>query len=193
MTNTESQTEKSELKTGITIIGGLLAVMWGVESIEWVLSTDWGRTYGILPRNPDGLWGLLLSPLLHGGFGHLIANSIPFAILGGLMMLRGVNEFVKATIQITILGGLCVWLIGASNSYHIGASGVIFGYMGFLLSIGIFERSIKGIAIALVAGFFYGGILWGVLPSEPGISWEGHLFGFLAGIASAKFLAKKKE
>ena len=109
------------------------------------------------------------------------------------MVTQGTGFFLKATIQISLLGGLCVWIIGASNSYHIGASGVIFGYMGFLLSIGIFERSIKGIAIALIAGFLYGGILWGVLPSEPGISWEGHLFGFLAGIASAKFLAKKPE
>ena len=99
---------------------------------------DLGRDFGILPREVDGLWGLILSPLLHGGFGHLMANTIPFALLGGLMMLRGVNEFVKATLQIALLGGLCVWFIRASNPYHIGASGVIFGYMGFLLSIGIF-------------------------------------------------------
>ena len=188
-----TNSEKSGFSNGIKIIGGMLALMWGVEAVEWTINADLGRNFGILPRNVDGLWGLLFAPLLHGGFGHLIANTIPFAILGGLLMLRGVNDFLKATLQISILGGLCVWLIGATNSYHIGASGLIFGYMGFLLSIGIFERSLKGIAIALIAGFLYGGILWGVLPSEPGISWEGHLFGFLAGIVSAKLLSKTKK
>ena len=190
---TKNNSEKSRFSNGIKIIGGMLAIMWGVEIIEWTNIANFNNDFGIKPRNADGLWGLLFAPLLHGGFGHLIANTIPFAVLGGLVMLRGVNDFVKASLQISILGGLCVWLMGAAGTCHIGASGLIFGYLGFLLSIGVFERSLSGIAIALLAGFLYGGIIWGVLPSEPGISCEGHLFGFLAGITSAKLLSKPRK
>jgi membrane associated rhomboid family serine protease len=162
------------------ILGGMLAVMWVLEIVDAGLGGSLDQ-YGIRPRSTDGLVGLALSPFLHGGFGHLTSNTIPFAVLGFLTMVHGAGTFWRVTVVTALVGGLLVWLVGASNSVHIGASGVIFGYFGFLLAMGLFERSAKAIVIAVLVGLGYGGLIFGVLPSQPGVSWEGHLFGFLSG------------
>jgi membrane associated rhomboid family serine protease len=134
----------------------------------------------------------LFAPFLHGGFPHLIANTVPFITLGWLIMLRETREFFPVTAVIMIVGGLGVWLFGAP-AYHIGASGLIFGYLGFLLLRGYFERSIVSVGIAILVFVLYGGVLWGVLPSYPGISWESHLFGFIGGVIAAKSLSQVKN
>ena len=172
------------------ILVGCLAVFWVVEIIDVVLPF-WGLDqYGIRPRTEGGLWGILASPFLHGGFDHLIGNSVPFLILGWLTMIRERWHFALVTVMAMLLGGLGVWTFGATGSVHIGASGVIFGYLGFLLLSGFFERRFGAILVSLGVGVAYGGLVWGVLPSQPGISWEGHLFGFLAGILAAYVAAR---
>jgi membrane associated rhomboid family serine protease len=169
----------STLKQNAIIIGIALAAMWGLEIIDAIVGqplNDWG----VVPRTATGLLGIPLSPLLHGGFPHLVSNTIPFAVLAFFTLLRGPKNFAMATGFIVLVGGLLVWLMGRSAS-HIGASGLIFGYFGYLLAAGFFERSLKSILLAVLVGLLYGGMIFGVLPSQPGVSWEGHLFGALAG------------
>ena len=179
-----------DVKVPFLILVGSLAVFWVAEIIDVVLPF-WGLDhYGIRPRTESGLWGILASPFLHGGFDHLIGNSVPFLILGWLTMFRERWHFALVTVMAMLLGGLGVWTFGATGSVHIGASGVIFGYLGFLLLSGFFERRFGAILVSLGVGVAYGGLVWGVLPSRPGISWEGHLFGFLAGILAAYVAAR---
>jgi membrane associated rhomboid family serine protease len=169
----------------------LVAVAWVTEIVDFVVPGRWLDSWGIQPRSLSGLWGILFAPLLHGGLAHLIANTVPFLTLGFLVMLRGLGTFVGVSLTIMVMGGLAVWLLAPGNTIHIGASGLIFGYIGYLLARGYFERSFGSLAIAVLVALVYGGALWGVLPSDPRISWQGHLFGFLAGIATAGFMRSR--
>ena len=173
-------------KRSLLVIGSLLAVMWGGELLDWIggrwLELD---QFGIVPRRWSGLIGIPLAPFLHRGWSHLAANSLPFAILGLFVMGRGERTFWAVSAGIVVLGGLAVWLLGRGQSVHVGASGLIFGYFGYLVALGVIERSVASILRALAVGLFYGSIIWGVLPSHRGVSWESHLFGLLAGLAMA--------
>jgi membrane associated rhomboid family serine protease len=164
---------------------GILALMWGLEIADQFIPFLNLDQYGIRPRNTRGLIGIPAAPLLHSGFAHLIANSVPFVILGGVVMLGGRKAFWNVTLFVVAAGGLGVWLFAATNSNHIGASGLVFGYLGFLLSRGFFERSIVWILVSFVILILYGGLIVGVLPSEPRVSWQSHLFGFGAGVVAA--------
>jgi len=180
------------LKEHAGLLLGLLAVMWAVEVVDFVLPTPLDQ-FGIRPRSTRGLAGIVLSPFLHVGFGHLLSNSIPFLLLGGLVMTRGLKKFGLLSLWVILLGGAGVWLLGAGGTVHLGASLLIFGYLGFLLSRGIFERSVGGVLLSLALLVGYGGMLYGVLPGQPGISWLGHLCGFLAGLAGAWALAGQRR
>lgn len=191
----------SEIKLQIFILGGLVALAWGLELFDIFFLKGGlpfrGRLsgldqYGIVPRNLIGLRGILFAPFLHGGLGHLISNTIPFIILGWLVMLRETSDFLVVSILAGLVSGLGTWIFGSSG-VHIGASGVIFGYLGYLLARGYFERSALAIAMSLFVATLYGSLIWGVLPLQQGISWEGHLFGFLGGVLSAKLLAGDKR
>ncbi|OLP18165.1 rhomboid family intramembrane serine protease [Leptolyngbya sp. 'hensonii'] len=186
-------TEKSgiaeELKTQAVILGSITAIFWAIELIDLFVFRGTLDRYGIRPRNITGLRGILFAPFLHGGLGHLIANTIPFITLGWFVMLRRTSDFFVVSIIVMLVGGLGTWLIAPPWTVHIGASGVIFGYLGYLLMRGFFERNIPSILISVIVGFLYGGLIWGVLPSQPGISWQGHLFGFLGGVLAARLMA----
>jgi len=190
MTGDDSTAVKRGFKLQAMTLGLLVAVFWSVEIVDAL--TPWQLdVHGIRPRSVSGLWGILAAPFLHGGFDHLAANTIPFLILGWLTMMREWWHFVFVSVLSVLLGGLGVWLVGASNSVHVGASGVIFGYLGFLLLSGFFERRVGPILVSVIVGLVYGGLVFGVLPSQPGVSWEGHLFGFLAGILGAYVIARR--
>jgi len=179
------------LKEHAVLLFGLLAFMWAVEVVDFLLPMVELDQFGILPRTNRGLVGIFLSPFLHVGFGHLISNSIPFLLLGGLVMVGGGGrQFLLLSLWVTVIGGSGVWLLGGNRTVHLGASLLIFGYLGFLLSRGFAERSIGGVLVSLGLLFGYGGMLYGVLPGQPGISWLGHLCGFLAGIAAAWLLTE---
>jgi len=187
----ETKALARELKTQGTILGGFVATIWVLEFVDVFLGGALNR-YGILPRNLIGLRGILFAPFLHGNFAHLIANTIPFLTLGWFVMLRETSDFFVVTGITMLVSGLGVWLIGSAG-LHIGASGVVFGYLGFLLARGYFERNIPSILLSMIVGFLYGGAIWGVLPTQPGVSWEGHLFGFVGGVIAARFLSQRKQ
>jgi membrane associated rhomboid family serine protease len=187
----ETQALAREVKTQATILGGLVAAMWGLELIDLVIFQGALDGYGIFPRTIIGLRGILFAPFLHGGLPHLIANTVPFLTLGWFVMLQKTSDFFIVTAITMVVSGLGVWLIGSSG-VHIGASGLVFGYLGFLLLRGYFQRNIPSILLSLIVGFLYGGAIWGVLPTVPGVSWEGHLFGFIGGIIAARLLSQRK-
>lgn len=171
------------LRSGI-ILAVFTAALWILEIIDQVGHAGLDQ-YGLIPRDPDHLAGIITMPLLHAGFGHLAANTVPLLVLGLAAAMRGLARFLAATGIIVILGGLLLWLAGPANTLTVGASGLIFGYFGYILGRGAFERRIGDIVLAVIMVVVYGSILWGVLPGDPGISWQGHLFGFIAGVAAA--------
>ena len=135
---------------------------------------------GILPRNFSGLVGIFTSPLIHGGFSHLISNTAPLVFMGlGIFYFYPKVAYKVFTI-IYFGSGILVWFFGR-EVYHIGASGIIYGFVSFLFFSGIFRKDNRSIALALVVIFLYGGLIWGVLPVEKGVSWESHLFGAIVG------------
>ena len=188
--STELKAIKGDLKRYAIVLFGFLAVLWGLEIVDVVLGQSLNGL-GIRPRSAVGLIGVVLHPLLHGGLGHLFGNTIGILIFGWMVMLREESHFYAVTGLTWLLGGLGTWLVGATDSVHIGASGLVFGYFGYLLLAGFFERRFFSILLSLLVLFAWGGMIFGVLPGQAGISWEGHLFGFLAGVLSAKLLAKK--
>ena len=188
----ETKALARELKTQGTILGGLVAIMWVLELVDILVFGQKLNLYGIIPRHLIGLRGILFAPFLHGGLGHLIANTIPFLVLGWFVMLQETRDFFVVTAITMLVSGLGVWLFGAPG-VHVGASALIFGYLGFLLLRGYFERNFPSILLSLVVGFLYGGAIWGVLPTRPGISWEGHLFGLIGGVIAARLLARRKK
>lgn len=173
------------IKSHAVLLFGLLATMWVVEVVDFMLPFSELDRLGIRPRRVDGLIGIPLSPFLHVGFGHLVSNSVPFLMLGGWVMFGGRKVFLAVSAWVVLVGGSGVWLLGGAGTVHLGASGLIFGYLGFLLSRGVFERSIGWVMISVVILIFYGGMIYGVLPGDPRVSWLGHTCGFLAGIAGA--------
>ncbi|MCP3812096.1 rhomboid family intramembrane serine protease, partial [Mycobacteriaceae bacterium Msp059] len=176
-----------------------VALLYVIEIVDTAMGHRLDQD-GIRPLQTDGLWGILWAPLLHGGWPHLIANTVPALVLGFLMTLAGMGRFIAATAIIWILGGFGTWLIGniglhcpyvtvQCTSTHIGASGLIFGWLAFLIVFGFFTRNVWEIVIGVVVLFVYGGVLFGVLPGNAGVSWQGHLSGALAGVVAAYLLS----
>src|SRR6185312_7972875 len=180
---------------GVTILA-FVALLYVIELFNH-MSGDRLEDNGIRPLETDGLWGIIFSPLLHANWQHLIANTVPALVLGFLMTLAGLSRFVFATALIWILGGFGTWLIGdvgntcGGSTNIIGASGLIFGWLTFLLVFGFFTRKIWQIVVGLVVLFFYGTVLCGALPVVgcTGISWQGHLCGAIAGVFAAYLLS----
>ncbi|OBK26900.1 rhomboid family intramembrane serine protease [Mycobacterium asiaticum] len=190
------QNKKPGWVIGGTTIVTFVALLYVVELIDQLSGGRLDRN-GIRPQTTDGLWGIVFAPLLHANWQHLIANTVPLLVLGFLMTLSGLSRFVWATAIVWILGGFGTWLIGNVGSScgptdHIGASGLIFGWLAFLLVFGIFVRRVWDIIIGLVVLFVYGGVLFGALPVLGvcgGVSWQGHLCGALAGVVAAYLLS----
>jgi len=186
------QALKQTAVTQVVILFACVAAAWSVELVDRVAYGGSLERFGIHPRDVAALWGILAAPLLHVGWVHLVANTGPFVVLGWLVMLRKISDSLVVTALAILIGGLGVWLFGAPNSIHVGASGLIFGYLGYLLARGYFERSFWAMLLGIAALLLYGGVLWGVLPGQRGISWEGHLFGFVGGVVAARLLVPSK-
>lgn len=174
----------SALVVTAVMVGG----MWLQEAVDLLGFGGRLDSYGIEPREPGTFWHVLTAPFLHAGFGHLMANTVPLAVLAFMSAVRSVWRFVAATVIIAVVGGALVWLFGRGGSVHLGASELIFGYLAYLLGVGWWERTPLAIGVAAVAFILYGGILWGVLPGNPTVSFEAHLFGFVAGVLAALVL-----
>ncbi|MGR3484930.1 MAG: rhomboid family intramembrane serine protease [Paracoccaceae bacterium] len=168
----------------LSVLAGLIALLWGVQVVNFVLGYALNPALGLIPRRVAGLDGVLAMPLLHGSFGHLASNTVPLAVMGALLAVTATRALVAVNAVIVGLGGALVWLLG-SPAIHVGASGLVFGWFGFLVARGVVDRSPVTLAAALAVGLVYGALIWGVLPGTPGVSWEAHLFGALAGVAAA--------
>jgi len=171
--------------------GGFVVLLWAIEVIDVAASHRLDR-WGIRPRSDEGLVGILAAPLLHGGWDHLLANTLPALVLGFLTLATGLARGLAATAIIWLVGGLAVWLLAGGHSVHLGASGVIFGWVAYLVVQGFVDRDPKEIGIGVVVLIVYGSVLWGVLPGQPGVSWQGHLFGAVAGVIAAVVLRERK-
>lgn len=187
-------------KVGGATVLSFVALLYLVEIVDQLSGHKLDRN-GIRPLETDGLWGVLFAPLLHADWQHLFANTIPLLVLGFLVTLAGMGRFVWATAIIWILGGLGTWLIGdlggcRLETNHIGASGLIFGWLTFLLLFGWFTRHLWQIVVGLAVLFVYGGILWGAVPVLDrcgGVSWQGHLCGAIAGVLAAYWLSRPER
>lgn len=180
-----------ELKVHGQILGGFVLLIWFIELVDRVLLGSSLDGLGIRPRTLDGLVGILFAPFLHHGFAHVAANTFPFLVLGWLVLLGSLQQFFFVTFFAMLVSGLGAWLIGPPNTVHVGASGLVFGYVGFLLFSGYFQRSCRSIAWSVIVFLFYGGALLGVLPQGGNISWQVHLFGFIAGAMAAYLLTSR--
>ena len=161
-----------------------IAILFFIYFLNFFVPMDL-RAYGIRPREVDGLWGIICSPFLHGNYSHLLANSGALFALLMVAFTFSRKLTLIAIVIITLLGGGLVWVFGTVNTIHIGASGLIFGLIGFLMFIGIFRREWATLFLSLAVCFLYGGALISLLIVVPGISWSGHFFGFLAGVLAA--------
>ncbi|NNE93896.1 MAG: rhomboid family intramembrane serine protease [Verrucomicrobiales bacterium] len=184
MDSSRTNATLAAVKDNALLLFGCVAVMWGLEIVDF-LFRNFLDGVGIKPRSVTGLIGIATAPWLHLGFGHLVSNTIPFLVLGGIVLLGGRGVFVSLSLFIALVGGGLLWLLGPGNTNHIGASLVIFGYLGFLLSRGFFEKSLFWVLVSFGILVVYGWMIFGILPSERGVSWQGHLFGFAAGILGA--------
>lgn len=175
----------SRATAAAVLMTGWLALLWVLESID-VISGHRLDTFGIQPRKSGELLDIVPAAFLHFGFGHLAANSIPLLVLGFIAALRGIGRYLAVAFVIIVIGGLGVWLFSPSHTNTAGASVLIFGLFGYLLIRGFVDRRALDIVVGVGIGAYYGtSILWGVLPTNTGVSWQGHLFGLLGGVAAA--------
>jgi membrane associated rhomboid family serine protease len=170
----------------------MVAVMWVLEIVDVAVDHRLDR-YGIEPRDVDGLDGVVAAPFLHVGFGHLIANTVPFLVMGVVIAFEGPLRLVAVTVITALISGLGTWLIAPANTIHLGASGVVFGYAAYLIARGVFNRRFVELGIGLAVAVLWGGALVGGLEPQQGISWQGHLFGAIGGVVAARLLARPTE
>lgn len=182
-----------EIKSHGVILGGFVALLWVIQIVNAIVFQGALASFGVQPRTLFGLLGILFAPFLHASFAHLVANTIPLVILGWFVMLRKKRDLLFVSLAAALVGGLGTWLIAPAATVHVGASVLIFGYLGYLLSRGIFEKRIGSILGSLVVFFLYGGALFGVLPGEVGVSWQGHLFGLIGGVLAARLLRRAPD
>lgn len=157
----------------------LVALAWSVEIADTLLAGNLDR-FGIHPRRIEGIPGIVLSPWLHGSFAHLLANTLTFFGLGFVVLVAEGRRFISTTLILVVVSGFGTWLIGRP-AIHIGASGLIYGYFGYILGRAIWEGRVTWMIVGIVVAVFYGGMIWGVAPTNTVISWEAHLAGLFAG------------
>ncbi|MFS3128440.1 rhomboid family intramembrane serine protease [Nocardioides sp. Bht2] len=184
--------ESSRWADAATVIGTFVGVLWLLEVVDQIVNNRLDGL-GIEPREADGLWGILFAPLLHSGWGHLAANTLPLLVLGFLILLSGITVWARSTAIIWIVGGVGTWLTGGAHTLHLGASVLVFGWLVFLVLRGFLNRKVGQILVGLVVIAVYGSLLWGVLPGTPGVSWQGHLFGAIGGGLAAFWMAERDD
>lgn len=170
-----------------------VAGLWVIELVNAATGDGLDR-FGIVPRSASGLEGIVFAPFLHAGFAHLAANTVPLLILGFLAAVRGTaGRFFGASVIIILVSGAGVWLTADSGSVTIGASGLILGYFGYLLACGLFDHAVADIVIAVVVALVYGTLIFAVLPTQEGVSWQAHLFGLIGGVLAAWALRRPRR
>lgn len=198
MSSTSPSPIRRPAKTGSRIGGGLqfltllVGLMWISEAVDTALNNSLDQ-YGIIARTGDGLVGILTAPFLHLGFGHLISNTVPLVTLGILIAIGGAMRLFSVTAIVAVIGGFATWLSSPPNTITIGASGLVFGYAAYLVARGLFNRRIGQFLVGLLVILVWGGALLGGLLPQSGISWQGHLFGAIAGVLAAWLLSEERK
>jgi len=170
----------------------LTAACWLVFVLNNLIWHGQLAQHGIIPRHLGSLTGIIWSPFLHASYRHLAANTVPLLVLGGILCVRGKGEFVAVTVGGILLGGILTWLF-ARNACHIGASGLIFCYFGYVASLAWFNRTFGTLCLSVVCFLAYGGMIKGILPTLAGVSWEGHLAGLVAGVVLGSLMSKPNK
>lgn len=173
------------LGAAISTAIGYLVLIWTVFLVNEFIFGGALNNFGVRPRETSTLWGILTAPLLHADYGHIVANSLPGALFAGLIAMSSKRLFWQVTLLITVVGGGLTWLVGGVNTVHIGASGLIYGWLAFLVVRGFVNRRVMQIILGVILASMYSGLIWGVLPTQMAVSWQMHLFGGLAGIWAA--------
>jgi membrane associated rhomboid family serine protease len=181
---TSSERARASFRLATRIALGFVALVWLIHVLDWALDLELGR-FGVRPRELAGLPGILLAPLLHGGFAHLATNSLPLLVLGTGMLYLYPSSALKVLPAVYLGPGIAVWLSAKASSVHVGASGLVYGLVSYIFLAGVIRRDRRAIAASLLVAFLYGSAVWGVLPHEPGVSWETHLAGALIGLTLA--------
>jgi membrane associated rhomboid family serine protease len=176
--------------TAAVLMAILLAGLWGLEFVDQ-LSGNQLDDLGIHAREPDGLPEIFTAPFLHAGWEHLINNSLPFFVLGFLVLLGGMARWLWSSLISIVSSGLTAWLLTPANTVILGASGLIFGWLTYLLARALWSHKTGQVAIAVAVLVFYGSMIWGVLPGAAGISWQAHLGGAIGGIIAARVLHRR--
>ncbi|GAA3188437.1 hypothetical protein GCM10010451_42400 [Streptomyces virens] len=179
-----SRSRRGRVRNAGVVMAGWVALLWVLEAVDAV-SGHALDTFGVSPRQVSELRDVVPAAFVHFGFGHLAANSVPLLVLGFLAAVSGLRRFVAVVVLIVVVGGLGVWLTAPAYSTTGGASGVVFGLFGYLLVRGFVDRRAGDVAVGVAVAAVYGSLLWGVLPTDAGVSWQGHLFGLLGGVAAA--------
>ncbi|AZI59527.1 rhomboid family intramembrane serine protease [Nakamurella antarctica] len=186
----------AQWQQALIVPGAFLVVMYLVQLVQAVMPAAGDAALvhfaGVEPRQVDGLVGVITSPFVHANWGHLFANTIPFLVFGFLLMVNGAKQFIAVTVLVWLIAGMGTWLTGDGNSVVIGASGVVFGWLAYLVTRGVFTRNFWQIVMGIVLLAIWGSIFWGVLPSANQVSWQAHLFGSIGGLVAA-FLVSKAD
>jgi membrane associated rhomboid family serine protease len=177
---------------GFVVLAAMLALMWGSELVDVIPGVNLDR-YGIEPRDADGLAGVAAAPFLHVGFGHLVANTVPFVVMGAAIAAAGARRIVLVTAIVALVSGLGTWLVAPAGTIHLGASGVVFGYATYLIVRGLFSRRPAQLAVGVLVVVLWGSALLAGLGPQDGISWQGHLFGAIGGVLAARVLAARER
>ncbi|MFJ7247304.1 rhomboid family intramembrane serine protease [Kitasatospora sp. NPDC098652] len=178
----------SDSRRALLTMLGLQAVIWSVQVVNWLDDYDLSREYGLRSERVDDLPEMFTMPFLHFSWDHIISNSWPLFVLGFLAAYRGMRKFLLASLVITVSGGLLVWLLESPNHVTAGASGMVYGYLGYVVLRGVLDRNVLDAVVGLGVAAVYWTILIGVLPVFPGVSWLGHLGGLIGGLAAAVLL-----
>jgi membrane associated rhomboid family serine protease len=181
----DKETEKKIFKYSLLIPVAIVAVFWVVKIVENLYNLDLS-SFGILPLTIEGLPGIITSPFIHGSYDHLLSNSIPFLILTFALLYFYRRLAYRIFFLIYFLSGICVWL-GGRESWHIGASGIVYGLASFLFFSGVFRKDANLLTIGIIVVFLYGSMFWGIFPIKPEISWESHLWGAASGLMLAYY------
>jgi membrane associated rhomboid family serine protease len=177
-----------KVRDALVLMGAFVALIWILQVFNWADGYRMDVQLGIMPHQVSRLPEIFTAPLLHFSWQHIEGNTVPLFVLGVLAAYRGISRFLLVTLIVTVASGLAVWLFQSGNELTVGASGLIFGYFGYVLIRGFFDRNLLDIGIGVVAGVLYWYILQVALPGTPGISWIGHLGGLFGGVLAAWIL-----
>ena len=186
--NLDAELEKKIFYHSLILPAAFVVLIWIVEIVEQVGGFSFVR-FGVYPHHWEGLPGILFSPFIHSDFGHLISNTVPFFILSAMLVYFYRRISYRIFIQLYLLAGICVWIAGR-EAWHIGASGVVYALAAFHFVSGIIRNDVRLLTVSVVVVFLYGGLIWGMMPINPEVSWEGHLWGAVSGVVLALFYRK---